>query len=93
MKYIVSFQYLPKGADRPIHHPSESDFQTDEKGFGMIPAVGDYAQIIRLGSKDFPAYDGRVRSRLFQYFGKDRCGINIVVEEDDGEGWGKVIKE
>ncbi len=53
MKYIVSFQYLPKGADR----------------------------------------DGRVRSRLFQYFGKDRCRINIVVEEDDGEGWGKVIKE
>src|SRR5450631_2128335 len=29
MKYIVSFQYLPRGADRPIDHPSEPYFETD----------------------------------------------------------------
>jgi hypothetical protein len=54
MKYIVSFQYLPKGADRPIDHPSESDFETVEKGFGMIPAVGDYLRLSGWVTKTSP---------------------------------------
>ena len=46
---------------------------------------------------DHVTYEGRVRTRLFRYFGSDNCGINIVVEtgvpaEDDVE-WGKHIKE
>jgi hypothetical protein len=90
MKYQVSFQYLPRGAERPIDHSSASDFETD--GLGMLPNVGDYVQIIRLATKEAPNYSGRVRSRLFRYFENDSCGVNIVVEEDE-EGWGRLIKE
>jgi hypothetical protein len=92
MKYHVSFQRLPKGAERPIDHPSASDFETDDKGHAMIPNVGDYVQIIAMGKPEAPAYDGRVRSRLFRYFNDESCGINIVVEED-GDDWGKLVKE
>ncbi|TAV89302.1 hypothetical protein [Rhizobium leguminosarum] len=91
MKYYVGFQQMGQHG-RPIDHPSQSDFETDENGFGMIPNVGDYIQLIPMGD-EFPAYSGRVISRLFRYFGKDGCGINIVVEDNPGDDWGKVIKE
>ena len=93
VKYFVGFQRLPIGGDRPIDHPSASDFETDDKGHAMIPNVGDYVQVLTMGKPDAPAYDGRVRSRLFRYFNNETCGVNFVVEEDDGNGWGKVIKE
>ena len=93
MKYFVSFQILPRGADRPIDHVSASDFETDDKGFGMIPCVGDYVHLIRMKSTDAPTYEGPVRSRLFRYFESESCGINIVVEDDDDSDWGKLIKE
>jgi hypothetical protein len=96
MKYSVTFQELPNGALRPIDHPTASDFETDENGFGMIPNVGDFVHLIAMGEEG-ATYEGRVRTRLFRYFGSDTCGINIVVEtgvpaSDDVE-WGKHIKE
>jgi hypothetical protein len=43
------------GADRPIDHPSASDFEADDKGHAMIPNVGDYVQILTMGKPDAPA--------------------------------------
>jgi hypothetical protein len=86
MKYHVSFQRLPKGAERPIDHPSASDFETDDKGHAMIPNVGDYVEIIAMGKPETPAFDGRVRSRLFRYFNAEICGVHIVVEVNDDDG-------
>jgi hypothetical protein len=90
MKYFVSFQFLPKGADRPIDHLSASDFETD--GTALIPNVGDYVQIIRVATAEAPSFDGKVRSRLFRYFERESCGVNIVVAQDEDD-WGKLIKE
>ena len=81
---------MPKGADRPIDHPSASDFETG--GLGIVPNVGDYVSLIKLGTAEAPSYEGRVRSRLFRYFEADNCGINIVVQETDDD-WGKLVKE
>ena len=91
MKYYVSFQEFGKKHGRPIDHPSASDFETD--GLGMIPNVGDYVQIEPLGNAEAPRYSGRVKSRLFRYFNNDSCGINIVVENNEQDDWGAVIKE
>jgi hypothetical protein len=93
MKYHVSFHRMPKGAARPIDHASASDFETDDKGYAMIPNVGDYVQIITIGEPDAPAYDGKVRSRLSRYFNAETCGTNIVVEDATDDDWGKLIKE
>ena len=95
MKYYVSFQEFGDNG-RPIDHPTHSDFETDDKGFGMIPNVGDYVQIIKMGGEG-AAFDGKVRSRLFRYFGgegaEQSCGINIVVDTTDDGKWGELIKE
>ena len=90
MKYFVTFQELGKQHDRPVDHPSASDFETD--GLGMIPNVGDYVQIEPVGKPEAPRYSGRVKSRLFRYFNNENCGINIVVQDTDDD-WGLVIKE
>lgn len=92
MKYEVSFQRFEKSIMRPIDHPSESDFSTDDSG--MIPQVGDYVNIIATKEpKHAPAYFGRVRTRLFNYFSADRCCINIVIDPDCEDIWGELIKE
>jgi hypothetical protein len=91
MKYQVSFQYLPKGAERPIDHNSASDFESDNSA--VIPVVGDFVHIIKLQSEHAPDYSGRVRTRLFRYFEADLCAVNIIVEQDDETNWGKLIKE
>ena len=92
MKYYVTFQQMGDHG-RPVDHPSQSDFETDDKGFALIPSVGDYVQIIAIGNEDAPNYSGRVKSRLFRYFGHEGCGINIVVEDTPEDNWGLVIKE
>lgn len=96
MKYYVSFQEFSHKTGRPIDHPTHSDFEVDEKGFALIPNVGDHVHIIKMNG-DGAAYEGKVRTRLFRYFGGEtgtpRCGINIVVDTaDDGTG-GQLIKE
>lgn len=91
MKYSVTFQQMGQHG-RPIDHPSEADFETDEKGFGMLPNVGDFVQVMASNS-DAPSYSGKVISRLFRYYGEHGCGINIVVEDNPNDDWGKLIKE
>lgn len=97
MKYYVTFQAFNPANGRPIDHGTHSDFETDDKGFGMIPNVGDYVQIINMGEGGGAAYDGKVRSRLFRYFGghgsEQSCGINLVIDTTDDGKWGEVIKE
>jgi hypothetical protein len=93
MKYSVELQYLPKGASRPLDQGSTIDVQTDDQGFAILPAVGDYINV-GFGSGDLEGraeFEGRVATRLFNYMG-DFCGVNIVVEETDMP-WGKLIKE
>ena len=92
MKYYVQFQEFSPRNNRPIDHPSEADFETDDSG--MIPNVGDYVQIQALRDPvNSPSFSGKVKSRLFSYIGPDNCGINIVVEDASGDDWGKLIKE
>ncbi len=91
MKYYVSFQEFNKNIGRPIDHRSASDFATE--GLGMLPNVGDYVQLEPMGAPDAPRYSGRVKSRLFRYFNSESCAINIVVEDNESDDWGTVIKE
>ncbi|MBY5374214.1 hypothetical protein [Rhizobium leguminosarum] len=90
MKYYVTFQEMGAQHGRPIDHQSSADFESD--GVGLLPNVGDYVEIMPAGNPDAPKYSGRVRSRLFRYVG-DTCRINIVVEDNPKDDWGKVIKE
>lgn len=91
MKYYVTFQEFNKNNGRPIDHSSTADFETD--GLGMLPNVGDYVQIEPMLKDQAPRYAGRVKSRLFRYIGDGSCGVNIVVEPNEGDDWGAVIKE
>ncbi|MCX5578969.1 hypothetical protein [Kaistia terrae] len=93
MKIYVQFQEFSAKTGRPIDHPSVSDFETTDAGFALIPNVGDFVELVRMGSKDPAAYSGRVKSRLFRYFEQDSCGITIVVENADDADWGALIKE
>tara|TARA_R100000365_G_C2746354_1_gene75607 strand:- start:3856 stop:4134 length:279 start_codon:yes stop_codon:yes gene_type:complete len=92
MKYFVTFQQFNPGNGRPIDHPSASDFETDDKGFGMVPHVGDFVQIEPLGNEGAPRFSGKVKHRLFRYLA-DNCHVNIVVEDYDGPEWAETIKE
>lgn len=91
MQYSVQFQEFNPKSGRPIDEPCEADFKTTDSG--MIPQVGDIVNIIARDPANSPAYSGRVKSRLFTYFGDNFCGITIVVEPDDNIDWGKLIKE
>lgn len=97
MQYGVNYQYLPKGADRPIDagnalhpHPAQAG-----EPF-VLPNVGDYVNMENsdVGGERF---FGKVKSKLFLYTvlanGTQHCGINIVVEETDDNVWGQLIKE
>jgi hypothetical protein len=96
MDYSFDFQYLPKGAARPI---DDGVIVGVEGKAGEpdppIPNVGDFVNIMS-SNGTHANFAGRVRSRLFSYWvsadGKQGCGVNIVVEETD-EDWGKLIKE
>jgi hypothetical protein len=91
MEYSIAFQEFGKHG-RPIDHPSEADFQTDDTG--MIPQVGDYVNIQAYKDPaNAPTYAGIVRSRMFSYVIPGQCWINIVVDPVDGDIWGELIKE
>ena len=94
MKYGMDFQYLPKGAGRPLDDGEVVPIETDEDGFALIPNVGDFVQI-DASTIDGNGFSGRVKSRLFSYIrtpGNDYCAVNVVVEETDDD-WGMLIKE
>lgn len=97
MKYYFNYQYLPRGAERPIDAGIAIEVSEDQHRIPpTLPSVGDYVQLNYMtGGGD--NFSGKVRSRLFTYFVGERpeqhgCAINIVVEEDDDD-WGKLIKE
>lgn len=95
MKYFVDFQYLPKGHPRPSDDGEVIGIETDDKGYTLIPNVGDYVQLST--DADHAEFSGRVKTRLFRYFNLDgtkTCAVNIVVEEiEDDAVWGALIKE
>jgi hypothetical protein len=94
MKYQITFQALAKGASRPTDHASASDFSTETEQLALIPSVGDLVHIEPMSKPNAPRYSGRVKSRLFSYFGDENCSINIVVEDiDEPEAWALAIKE
>lgn len=97
MQYDVNYQYLPKGADRPIDAGSALHQHPAKAGEPFVlPNVGDY---VTMNNEDAGGenFSGRVKSKLFLYHvlssGKQSCGINIVVEEIDDDVWGQLIKE
>lgn len=97
MKYFVDYQYLPKGAGRPLDDGEMMPIEVSgEHPQSLVPNVGDYVQISNLDGGDHANFAGRVRSRLFRYFRKDgiesTCAVNIVVEETDDD-WGRLVKE
>lgn len=94
MKYSIAFQQLSRGAQRPIDHPSASDFSTEAGDQALIPNVGDLVEIIIMDNPDAPTFDGRVKPQLFRCFEDQTCTVNIVVEDtDEDEAWGLAIKE
>jgi hypothetical protein len=96
MKYTVKYQFFPKGTDRPLDQGTAVEIEVDEKGFSLIPNVGDYVRLDGVESRKHAHFSGKVKSRLFVYttpafMVDDRCHINIVVEETDQIIWGQLI--
>ncbi len=91
--YGVNFQYLPKGAARPLDEGQTVDLSDDPVSISALPQVGDFVEIEQ-SLKGGASFSGRVRSRLFRYIA-DTAGVNIIVEEitDEEVDWGKLIKE
>jgi hypothetical protein len=93
MKYFIDYQYLPKGAARPLDDCEAVGIQaTDQSGVVLLPNVGDYVHIDNsTDGGQRTAFSGKVRSRLFMYIrtsGADvSCVVNIVVEET-ADDWG-----
>ena len=88
MKYILNYQYLPIGVARPQDDGMTVRVEVDEKGFALLPNVGDFVHLDN-SMNDMASFSGRVRSRRFSYI-QDKeflasCGINIVVEEADDD--------
>jgi len=98
MKYSIDFQYMPKGAARPIDDGEIVGIQANDKsGVVLLPAVGDFVHIDNsTDGGQRSNFLGKVRSRLFTYLRSSDdevyCDVNIVVEETDDD-WGKLIKE
>ena len=94
MKYYIDYQYMPKGAARPLDDGEAVAIETD--GAAVIPNVGDYVQVENsLDPDGRVSFSGKVQSRLFRYIragNEVTCGVNIVVAEDD-DNWGLLIKE
>jgi hypothetical protein len=97
VKYFMNYQHMTKGAARPQDDGTTVEVEVDEKGFPLIPNVGDFVSLDN-SSNDMASFKGKVRSRVFRYLGgRDpktdaSCLINIVVEETDDD-WGELSKE
>lgn len=98
MKYHVEFQPMSKGDTRPTDDgQSISAHSFDgESGVALLPQVGDFVHCqpsTTRSAEEYAAPAGRVKSRLFTYFGNESCYINIVLEEvDDKAVWAALIK-
>ncbi|WP_186151556.1 hypothetical protein [Burkholderia gladioli] len=98
IKHFVDYQYLPKGAARPLDDGETVGIQaTDANGVVLLPNVGDYVHVDNsLDGGERTAFSGKVRSRLFRYIRMSddsvSCSVNIVVEQTDDD-WGMLIKE
>ena len=94
MKYLIDYQYLPKGAARPLDAGEVVAIEIDDTGYALVPNVGDFIQV-DAGTIDGNSFHGRVKSRLFRHFQtppQNTCAVMIVVEETDDD-WGILIKE
>ena len=94
MKYFIDYQYLPKGAARPLDDGEVVPIEIDDTGYALVPNVGDFV-LVDASTIDGNSFHGRVKSRLFRYIRtppQDSCAMMIVVEETD-DGWGMLIKE
>jgi hypothetical protein len=94
MQYLIEYQYMPKGADRPIDEGRAVDISlTDEGGFVLLPIAGDFVSIENPEGKG-ANFAGRVRTRAFYYVRSSddslSCVVNVVVQETDDE-WDEVI--
>lgn len=88
MKYRVEFQPMYKGAVRPSDDGESISAHSFDGpgGVALLPNVGDYVHCTASTTRteeEFVAPMGKVKSRLFTYFGDEICLINIVVEEVD----------
>ncbi|MGC1458265.1 MAG: hypothetical protein WA825_08325 [Steroidobacteraceae bacterium] len=97
MDYYIDFQYLPKGAARPLDQGEVVNIQASSEGtFAMLPNVGDYVHIDNSTDKGERAgFSGKVRSRVYHYLRVAEDHVNvaavIVVEETDDD-WSKLEK-
>src|SRR5690606_643820 len=97
MKYFVDYQYLPKGASRPVDNgevvPLEISAGADPS---LLPNVGDYVHIDNSMFKGARAgFSGKVRSRYFRYICSEHeanCAVNIVIEQTDDD-FSALVKE
>ncbi len=97
MKYSVSYQYRPKGKNRPNDDGELVPIKIiDTTNLVLLPNIGDYVRIGATVSED-ASIAGRVASRYFRYqempVGSVFCHVNIVIDESDEEVFEKLIKE
>ncbi len=97
MMYFIDYQYLPKGASRPVDNGEVVPIEISAKGDpALLPNVGDFVHIDNsMYGQDRVSFSGKVRSRLFRYIcSKDEtnCAVTVVVEQIDHE-WEKLVKE
>ncbi len=94
MKYLIDYQYLPKGSARPLDDGEVVAIEIDDTGYALVPNVGDFVHQ-HAGTIDGNSFDGRVKSRLFRYIltpPQNTCAVMVVVEETDDD-WGMLVKE
>jgi len=97
MNYYVDYQYLPKGASRPIDNGEVVPLDITAGGDpSLLPNVGDYVHIDNSLFKGARVgFSGKVRSRYFRYLCAEdlaNCAVTIVVEQTDDD-FGALVKE
>ena len=97
IKYSIDYQESQGEGLRPIDDGEVIGIQfDDDKGFALIPNVGDYVNIGKEISGQRAHFGGVVRYRSYFYQRTDDetvfCHINIVVQRSDIDT-GLLIKE
>jgi hypothetical protein len=96
MKYRVEFQQLHKGDVRPTDDgESISAHALNPGDVALLPNVGDYVSCGPSSTRstdEYTAPRGRVKSKLFHYWGDEMCSINIVIEDIPNDDWGALSK-
>ena len=95
--YSIEYQESQGEGLRPIDDGEVIGIRfEDDKGFALIPNVGDYVHIGKETSGERAHFEGVVRYRSFFYQRTDDetvfCHINIVVQHSDIDT-GLLIKE